>query len=485
MKDGLDWLGFGALIAALLLVGFRLTRRPQDYLLADRRVGFFPLVATLVMSEFNTSTLLAFSAFGYRAGPMALGLPLVFLVGLTWYTVTVARPWKRFNRLSVAEFFTERYGTGLGRLASALLLLAMLGFSATYVKSLTLIFSPWLPSLDPWCLSLLLTGLVLVITLTGGLVSVVRTDVLSFLAVLVVLPALLAIALYRHGGFASLGAAFPPEQLTFAPVAQWENAQLPYWFVTSLTVLTCFTYICSPWYGQKIFAARSEWVAFGGVGLAALLVFILYASVQLAGAFFRLERPDLADPQTVVPEMVNSWLPPFVRGIAYAVLFATAMTILAGVWSAMVAMCVADFCPRRLAGVREQRLVTAVLALLGWLGANLFVDDIMNRLILANIPIAALSFALLAGFYWKRASRAGAWASVTMGVLWGVGCFLYFGEAGGYTWYWAIYGIPLVFGTGALFSVLWPHAPLPASPAPSGEEADQTGSNLRAADAIG
>lgn len=80
----------------------RLDREParargeNEFLVADRSLGLFPLVATLVMTEFNTSTLLAFSAAGYRAGPMALALPFVFLVGLTFYTFTVARAWKRF-----------------------------------------------------------------------------------------------------------------------------------------------------------------------------------------------------------------------------------------------------------------------------------------------------------------------------------------------------------------------------------------------------
>ena len=113
-----------------------------SFLVADRSVGLFALVATLVMTEFNTSTLLAFSAAGYRAGPMALALPMVFLIGLGFYTVSVSRAWKRFNRLSVAELFAERYTPALGRFASLMLLLAMTGFSATYVKSLGLIFQP-------------------------------------------------------------------------------------------------------------------------------------------------------------------------------------------------------------------------------------------------------------------------------------------------------------------------------------------------------
>ncbi len=454
----LDWFGLGVLLAALLAAGAWRSRCPEDYLLAGRKVGFLPLVATLVMTEFNTSTLLAFSAFGYRVGPMAIGLPLVFLVGLAWYTATVARAWKRFNRLSVAEFFSRRYGPGLGRLASALLIAAMLGFSATYVKSLALIFAPWAQrlGLEPWGTSLALTMLVLAMTISGGLVSVVRTDLLSFLVTLVILPGLLVVALRRHGGFSALGAAFPADQLRFDPIAQWDHPSLPFWFVSSLVVLTCFTYICSPWYGQKIFAARSERVAFLGVAATSVLVFLLYASVLAAAAFFRLEQPGLADDQTVVPRMIDAWLPAPARGIAYGVLFMAAMTTLAGVWSAMVAMLVADFAPGRLAGLRAQRLVTVALAALAWLGANLLGDDILNRLILANIPIAALSFALLAGFHWQRASRAGAWASVALGVSWGIGCYALVGESGGYTWYWAMYGIPLIFGSGLAVSLLRP-----------------------------
>jgi Na+/pantothenate symporter len=266
-------------------------------------------------------------------------------------------------------------------------------------------------------------------------------------------------------------------------VAQWNHPALPYWFVTSLTILTCFTYICSTWYRQKIFAARSEWIAFSGVAIAALLVFLLYGSVQLAASFFRLEQPALADAQTVVPAMVDSWLPSFVRGVAYAVLFMAAMTTLGGAWSAMVAMLLADFFSRQLAEVWQQRLLTVLLALLSWLGANLLVDDVLNRLILANIPVAALSFALLAGFYWKRASRAGAWASVAIGVVWGVGCFLYFGEAGGYTWYWAVYGVPLILGTGTIFSLLWP-APVPPAREPAVPQAGLTLQAHRSPDGV-
>ena len=445
--SGLDVAGFAIVIALLVLVGRRVHASAESYLVADRSVGLFPLVATLVMTEFNTSTLLAFSASGYRAGPMALALPFVFLVGLGFYTVTVARPWKRFNRLSVAELFTERYSPALGRLASALLLLAMTGFSATYVKSLTLIFVPLLPAADAWVLSGVLTLVVLLVVISGGLESVVRSDVLGFVLTLVLLPAIAVIGFMRLAPGA-MAVAFPADQLVFAPWAQWSHPALPFRFVTTLIVLTCFTYIAAPWYGQKIFAARDEKTAFTAVGLSAVLVFLLYGTMVLGAAWFRASGVALADPQQVVPQMIATWLPTGFRGVGIAMLFTAALTTLAGVWSAMAAMVAADFRVRGGMSVRGQRLLMAGFAIVCWLGANLLVDDILNRLILANIPVAALAFALLAGFHWSRATTAGAWASVVVGVVWGIGCFVVVGEAGGYTWPWAMYGIPLIFATG-------------------------------------
>ncbi len=82
-----------------------------------------------------------------------------------------------FNRLSVAALFTERYSPGLGRFASLLLLAAMSGFCATYVKSLGLVFQPLAPAVPSWLLTALPQVLVLVVIAPGGLRSVVRSDV--------------------------------------------------------------------------------------------------------------------------------------------------------------------------------------------------------------------------------------------------------------------------------------------------------------------
>ena len=448
---GLDLLAFVFVLAVLVLYGRHRATSSADYVVANRTIGLWPLVATLVMTEFNTSTLLSFSAVGYRAGPMALALPFVFLVGLLFYTVSVARAWKRFDRVSVAELFATRYDPLMGRIASALLLLAMVGFSATYIKSLTLIFVPLVPAVPVWMLSAALSLMVLAVVISGGLTSVVRSDLVGFVLTIILLPLLLYLG-WRTVGASAVVRMFPADQLSVSPIAQWRHPALPFRFVTTLIVLTCFTYIAAPWYGQKIFAARDARTAFVAVAISAVLVFVLYGVMVLGAAFFRASGQALDNPETVVPAMIAAWLPTGLKGVGIATLFTAALTTLAGVWSAMAAMLSADF--RIATSLRGQRVAIFLLATTCWLGANLLVDDILNRLILANIPVAALSFALLAGFHWPRATAAGAWASVVVGVAWGVGCFLVVGEKGGYTWPWAMYGIPLIFATGIVVSLL-------------------------------
>ncbi|MGM0440755.1 MAG: hypothetical protein ACQEP8_06565 [Chlamydiota bacterium] len=156
----LDLITFSLLLTAIIFISS--WRSPQvsterSYLLADNKTGFWALTATLVMTEFNTSTLIAFSSMGYLARWWALSLPLAFLIGLIFYSLSVAQKWKEFNGLSVAQFFTKRYNPIVGKLASLALLVAMSGFSAVYVKSLATLFALLFPETPLWLLSLFLT----------------------------------------------------------------------------------------------------------------------------------------------------------------------------------------------------------------------------------------------------------------------------------------------------------------------------------------
>lgn len=435
----LDCISFSFVIVLLLISGIyksQKIRSESAYLFAERRTKWAALTATLVMTEFNSATLISFSSLGYGVGFWALILPFIFLFGLLFYAFSVAEKWKAFDGMSVAGFFKERYGKDIGSFASILLLVSMLGFSAAYMKSLLLIFQPLVPSLSPWALSGTMVALILAFSLRGGLIAIIRTDVLSFILILLFFPLLC----FYLGTSSNL----QPIQIT-----QVDNAQsiLPLKFVFSLIVLTMFTYILAPWYGQKIFSAASKKTAFWSVISASVLVFILYGSAILACAFFKFRGYECSSWEMALPSLIEKCLPSGVKGLGYALLFATSATTLTGVWSAMCATWFGDF-GKTSTDYRRSFFATLAFAGISFVLANTLVDKVFDKLILANIPVAALSFGLLAGFYWNRASKMGVYLSIFVGCFCGIGSYVLYGDAGTYTWYWAVFGIPLTFAAG-------------------------------------
>lgn len=440
--DVTAWMFLILFVASMLAFGiYHATkiRSNNQYLLANRQTGLFALTATLVMTEFNTTTLIAYTSIGYIASWWGISVAFIFLIGLLFYAFTVAKKWKKFNGVSVADYFTERYGEKMGITAGTILFLAMTGFSATYIKSLTLIFQPLFPTINPWILSTALTLLTLLMTLRGGLVSIIRTDIVSFIATLIFIPLLLYFT-YKAP------IAHHTAHLSFAVMRQ----KLPVKFVLSLVFLICFSYILAPWYSQKIVAAKNQKVAYLSVIFAAILIFLLYGIAILTTALFQHKGYVLTSAQLALPTVISKLMPENLRGLDYGILFCIAATTLSGVWNAMVTLIIGKTEQRNIHKSMVLMLACAVLTLIL---ANVFVDNVLNKMILANIPVVALSFALLAGFYWKRSTTFGAYLSIITGLVWGTACYLYFGNSGLYTWYWTVYGIPLIFIVGAIGSI--------------------------------
>jgi len=235
------------------------------------------------------------------------------------------------------------------------------------------------------------------------------------------------------------------------------SAQVPFWYISSLIILTMFTYILAPWCGQKIFAAKTKRIAYLSMIASAILVFFLYEFAVFSAICLNLSGVSLANPEHALSFIVNHLLPNGFRGLGYGVFFAASATTLIGVWSAMTSMIIGDFFKEEFSKKSTRSILIAFcITVSSYLLSNLFIDKILDKMILANIPIAALSFALLGGFYWEKASRVGAYCSIIVGLACGIGSYTYFGEKGGYIWYWSIIGIPLIFLSGIIGSYLAP-----------------------------
>lgn len=437
------------LVAALIIfLALRNKNSDEQYLFAGRNVGYFAMVATLVMTEFNSTTLIAYTASGYSAGLRALLLPCALFVCLIIYALSVAKKWKRYNGVSVAHYLEDRFGKTVGVFSKMALLFTMVLFSATYVKSLTLVFMPLFSSVNPWVLSAALVLLIIVISIFRGLRSIIRLDIISFIVVLLFFPAMV---LYCY--FAPLN---QPNALHLSWSLPYQS--LPTHFVVSLIVLATLSYVAAPWYGQKMFAARHANIAYIAVFIAAILLFFLYGLGIYATKLLMQKGVFLKDSQSALPYIIHNVLPRWLGLMAYAVIFLVAATTIASAWNAMVTIVAKK--RQRLVPVRVAKksvLLMFLFAGLSLLLSNTIVKDVFSLMWFGNIPLVSLCFAVLAGFYWKKASSFGTFVSILAGIIFGYTYYVLYGDQGDYMWHWMLVGVPLIFVAGILGSYLVPN----------------------------
>lgn len=404
----------------------------SNYYTAGKKVGFFALTATLVMTELNTSTLIGFSSLGYNYGFSAISLGLVFLFGLFFYAITVAKKWKNFDAISVTQYFGYRYNKAFGIFAAVCLWVAMLGFGANFIHSITVCLEVIFPNYSKELITFVACLIMFVATINSGLKSIIQIDKVSFVLSLIL--------------FLFLGFYFYNYHLQNINTSVKNHANLPISFSLSLVILTCFTYILSPWYGQKIFSAKSSKVAFYSMLITAVLVSLFYViAIFITASFSR--QLDLTNPDLALASIVATRLPLIIQFYFYIVIFLIATTTIAALWNTMASVIFVH--SNYTKTVRSNRVLVLSIATLSYLIATFFIDHILDKMLLFNIPIAALSFSLIYGFYGKNKNLIGAILSTIVGIVIAVILYLTFDQSE-FVFYWAFVCIPIIFIVGFL-----------------------------------
>ncbi|NDS71667.1 sodium:solute symporter [Francisella tularensis subsp. holarctica] len=404
----------------------------ENYYTAGKSLGLFALTATLVMTELNISTLVGFSSLGYLYGFSALSLGIVFLVGLLFYSFSVAKKWKNFDAICVSEFFSQRYNRAFGLMVALCLLIAMTGVGANFIYSTTIYLQEIFPNYNHWLISGVACSLMLLFTIRDGLIRIVKIDKLSFI---------LSLILFVYLGYLVYKAGIS----SFKHISSQE-VTLPFSFPISLAFLTAFTYIFSPWYGQKIFAAKSKKTAFYAVMIAAFIVSLIYLIAVYTTAKYA-GMINLSNPNKAFTSIVTTLFSRPILVTFYIVMFLIALTTIVALWNIMASMCFVHF--QRNKSEKKNIITVIIIAILSYTLANTFIDQVLDKMLLFNIPIAALAFSLLYGFYGSRTNFLGAILSTIVGIVSALYCYLLFKQEE-FVFYWSFICIPLSFIVGYL-----------------------------------
>lgn len=398
----------------------------QDYNLAGRNTGLFALTGTLVAAEFNTATLIGGASVAYLFGTVGMWYTsIIFIVVFLTYALTVAKKYRRLNISTIPQYFDKRFknekGSEVIRFLSTIITLFYTWLApASYLAGLTVIGSVLL-GVNPLFFSVALVLICLVLSITGGLMTAIGIDVVAFVLILIGIPAILFIGYNAAGGFGNLSQVFDANLLSMAPV--WHTDVN---FATAMTwgLQITFLYIAAPWYGQRIFSAKNENIAYKAMLLNTFFIVALYGMVVLATMLSKVAFPSLANPEQALPLLINSYAHPIVQGFLLVTLLMVGISTMIAVWNSAVSIVVNDIINRYGSKNKSDkskifisRLCLFFIAMSTLILGIVFIGNIQHSLLFLSTFTGMVAIPILMSLYWKKYNSVGAIASMIVGLV--------------------------------------------------------------------
>lgn len=436
-----------AYLAGVLAIGLlgrkRMRGGEEDFFLAGRTLGPLVLLATMAATNFSGFTVVGFSGAGHRMGfsfypVMAYGTGLM-AISFVVIGVPVWRLGRRLGLITPPELLSARYGS---RALTVVFAAAMAVFTMPYLAIQPMAAGYALESLlgVPYAVgAAIVTALVLFYVLMGGMRSVVWTDVLQGVVMFAVLAVGFFVVARASGGVADAYARLAAESPAhFGRPGSGGSLTLGVW--GSYMLLWFLADPMFPQLFQRFYAARGEGPIVRTMVLYPVVTTVLFFFPVALGVLGRLHLPELAgkDTDRVLPLLMERFGGSGLAALACAGLLAAIMSTMDSQLLTLGSIVERDLLGRGRATGRAHgpagdrgrpdrtrpgattataRAILAVLAVLGYLLALRPPATILAIATETFAGLAVLFPSVVAALYWRRATAAGAVASIVVGEL--------------------------------------------------------------------
>ncbi len=419
------WAAIAAFTVFGLGLAWRATREntgtAEDYYLGGRSFGGLVAGLSYAATTYSAFMLVVLTGLTYRGGIGALGFELIYFAGLGLLVIFAPRFWlaaKRWGFISPAEMLGARYGSvWVARAAALVGLIFLMPYCTTQMAGIGLLLSG-VTGGEISLFQAVATGALLaaIWTLFAGLRSVAWTDAVQ--AVVMVVSAALAIgfavaAIGGWGEFARVSMETQSERLSVPGPGLWSLNTF-----VALSLPWFFFAISNPQVSQRLFILRDMasmkrmifWVL--GFGLIFTLIAVVwgFAALQLA--------PGLENTATATPALlISGAIPAPVSVLLILGILAAAVSTLDSIALTLAAMVARDLMTD--AQPKAQILTGRIVVIFVILFASLFalqkvqIVDQLAALSAAGLMVTVP--AIIGAFFWRRATAAGALASILGG----------------------------------------------------------------------
>ena len=402
-------------LCIVTIIKTRSVRNQDDFLVAGRKLPWPVLVFTLLSSWIGAGSLFAGGENAYKNGFAALWQPAGGWLGLIIIALIAGRA-RRFAQFTVPDLLETRYNATARVLGTIAIVISYTVITSYQFKGggdiLNLIF----PSLSREQGTYIIAAFVIVFTAAAGMASIAYLDLVIGSLVTIIVVIAIPLLLEKAGGWAQVMANLPPTHFQILGNLTLSQA-------LGYTIPTMLLLIGNQGMYQKFFSARSErdakaavngWIA-GTLLLETLLVML----AVIGSSMFHTDKP-----REIIPITAFRGLPPIIGAIllggifakvistANNYLFSPSTNLIHDVYGRFIAPAASD---------RQKLLMSRVIVVLLGLFAVLQatrLESILNAALYAyTVYGAAVTPAVMAVFFWPRATTPGAITSIVLGTL--------------------------------------------------------------------
>lgn len=409
----------------------------SDYMVAGRSLGFWLFLMLMIGSVCSGMSLLGVSGLGYNAGwptiweqiavPLSIGFCIIFF-GAKMHGIAKARGY-----LTVQDYFAHRYEspkTLRGLSAIAGIVVSMIYLAGQYT-AVSIVFM-WLFGIPHWLALLIGAAIVTAYTVIGGLYAVTWTTLVQGLILITGVLIMAPLVIMKAGGFSHINEVMATGKQGFVDPWVLSGTFTPP-YIISFFLLLMIGLACAPHVINNLLAVKDvkyfRWTP--------LFAFIIYGIVMFLLKFSGFAGFVLVkEGALTLPAVKNAGDFIFVYGVQYAM----PNVFLWGIFAVIVLAAVMSTTDRLMLtigtyfswdvyrnllkpGAPDKEVlwvskISVFMTALITLVLAINPPDALVWLIWAGIGIMFATFAvpLLAGLYWRGATREGAITSMVLGL---------------------------------------------------------------------
>ncbi len=394
-------------IAAVLAIGIiagKKVNTADEFATADRNIPFWTNVFSMSSAWIGAGSTLGCASMCYAYGISGFYLAICVGIGALLSSLLFAKKIRHENVSTIPELIRKHLGKRCADAIALLSIFSVFSVVASQIRSLGTILTMFIPQIDLLLAMIIMTAVMLVYTVIGGMVAATKTDKLNIaLMVFSVLMVLPLVALIKTGGTSGIVKTLSnkSEMLKFAGTVGWGTmiSSGLYFGTSNMVNNENFLRICG---------AKSASEARNASLTATLLIYLpylLFASfIGLAGAAL---IPDLATSDAVLPAMINQFTGTYLGAILLAALLAAVMGTAASVTMVVSIMLSRDVVGR-FTNLEDKQLLTlqrifmVVVAIAGLI-VGYFGSSIVSIMEDVGAPAGAALVPIFCGiFFWRE-----------------------------------------------------------------------------------